>query len=78
FLDHALDPDRSGRMLYGGDFGDPANNGQTVLNGIAASDLTPRPAMFELRGIFSPICVVSDAQAAHAGRLRIRNRQSFE
>lgn len=77
FKDHALDPDGSGRYRYGGDFGDTPNDGVVLLNGIAFADGTPKPAMFEMRGIFAPIRVESDAVAARAGRLRVRNRQTF-
>jgi len=73
FTDHALDPDADGRFRYGGDFGDLPNDGVVLLNGLVFSDLRPKPALFEMRGLFSPLRIV----AADAGRLRIRNRQSF-
>jgi beta-galactosidase len=73
FLDHALDRDRDGRFRYGGDFGDEPNDGIVLLNGIVFSDLRPKPAYFEMRGIFAPVRVV----AADTRRVRIRNRQSF-
>ncbi|GIH73591.1 glycoside hydrolase family 2 TIM barrel-domain containing protein [Planobispora longispora] len=72
FKDHALDPDGDGRYRYGGDFGDEPNDGTTLLNGVVFTDLTPKPALYEARGLFSPIRVSMDG-----GRLRIRNRQSF-
>lgn len=75
--DHALDPDGDGRYRYGGDFGDEPNNGPTLLNGVTFADLTPKPALHEIRGVFSPIRIVSDADAALRGRLRLRNRQTF-
>ncbi len=77
FTEHALDPDGDGRYRYGGDFGDEPHNGPTLLNGIAFADLTPKPALYEARGIFSPVRIVSGAEEALAGRLRLRNRQTF-
>ncbi|WP_447590366.1 glycoside hydrolase family 2 TIM barrel-domain containing protein [Microbacterium lacticum] len=73
FLDHALDRDGDGRYRYGGDFGDEPNDGVVMLNGIAFSDLTPKPAMWEMRGLFAPARIV----AGEAGRVLVRNRQTF-
>lgn len=73
FTDHTLDPDGDGRYRYGGDFGDATHNGPMLANGIAFPDLTPKPAMFEARGLFSPIRATSDG----SGNIRIRNRQTF-
>ncbi|MWV51557.1 glycoside hydrolase family 2 (plasmid) [Rathayibacter sp. VKM Ac-2803] len=77
FTDHALDPDGSGRPKYGGDFGDEGHNGATMLNGIAFSDATPKPAMYEMRGIFSPVKITSDAASALEGVIRVRSRRHF-
>ncbi|WP_229276351.1 glycoside hydrolase family 2 TIM barrel-domain containing protein [Agromyces kandeliae] len=77
YLDHALDPDRSGRGRFGGDFGDEPNNGVTLLNGIAFADATPKPAMLEVRGVFSPVRIAATPEELHAGRVRLRNRQTF-
>jgi beta-galactosidase len=77
FTDHTLDPDGDGRYRYGGDFGDEPNDGATVANGIVFADLTPKPAMYEARGLFSPVRIVSDAALAATGRIRIRNRRHF-
>jgi beta-galactosidase len=77
FLDHALDPDRDGRGRYGGDFGDTPNDGYIMLNGVAFSDLTPKPAFYEMRSVFAPFRIVSGAADALAGVLRLHNRQSF-
>ncbi len=73
FLDHSLDRDHNGRFRYGGDFGDVPNDGAVVLNGLAFSDLTPKPALLEARGLFSPIRIVATRQSA----LQVQNRQSF-
>ncbi|MEV0196732.1 glycoside hydrolase family 2 TIM barrel-domain containing protein [Nonomuraea sp. NPDC050691] len=77
FKDHALDPDGDGRHRYGGDFGDEPNDGITLLNGVVFPDLTPKPALYEARGLFSPIRITSGAEEVKAGTLRIRNRQTF-
>ncbi|WP_210479455.1 glycoside hydrolase family 2 TIM barrel-domain containing protein [Naasia sp. SYSU D00948] len=77
FLDHGLDPDGDGRYRYGGDFGDQPNDGPVLLNGVAFPDLTPKPALLEARGIFSPFRITSGAQEALAGGLTIRNRQTY-
>lgn len=77
FLDHALDPEGDGRGRYGGDFGDTPNDGHVLLNGIAFSDLTPKPAMWEARAVFAPVRIASDLEEARRGILRIRNRRTF-
>lgn len=77
FLDHALDPDGDGRGRYGGDFGDEPNDGYVMLNGLAFSDLTPKPAFFEVRSVFAPFRLVSDADEALNGTVRIRSRRHF-
>ncbi|MGW0246160.1 glycoside hydrolase family 2 TIM barrel-domain containing protein [Nocardia goodfellowii] len=77
FKDHALDPDGDGKYRYGGDFGDEPNSGPTLLYGLAFPDLTPKPALQEARGLFSPVRIVSDAAQAKAGTVTLRNRQTF-
>lgn len=77
FTDHALDREGDGHYRYGGDFGDIPNNGSTVLNGVAFADLTPQPALWEARGLFSPVRIITDAAAVLNGRLRLRNRRWF-
>lgn len=77
FLDHALDPDGDGRYRYGGEFDDAGNNGATMLNGIAFADATPKPALYEARGLFSPVRVVSAAETALRGSIRVRSRRHF-
>ena len=63
FLDHALDPTATA-LPYGGDFGDKPNDGAVLLCGIAFADLTPKPALYEARGLFSPVRIESDAAEA--------------
>ncbi|WP_432246172.1 glycoside hydrolase family 2 TIM barrel-domain containing protein (plasmid) [Arthrobacter sp. G.S.26] len=75
--DHALDPEGDGHYRYGGDFGDEPNSGATLNNGIVFPDLSPKPSLFEARGIFAPVRIISDAAKALEGQIEIRNRQSF-
>jgi len=77
FMDHGLDPDGSGRLRFGGDFGEIRHDGTLCLNGLVFTDLTPQPALFEARGLFSPLKIVSDRDAALGGRLRLRSRRFF-
>jgi beta-galactosidase len=77
FMDLSLDPDGDGRLRYGGDFGDEPNNGPTLLNGIVFPDLTPQPAYWEVRAVFSPIRLVATSDGLRAGRLPMRSRLTF-
>ncbi|MFI1034260.1 glycoside hydrolase family 2 TIM barrel-domain containing protein [Streptomyces sp. NPDC020951] len=77
FKDHALDPDGDGKYRYGGDFGDAPHDGIICLNGVVFPDLTPKPALYEARGVFSPVRVVSGADEVRKGTLQLRNRQTF-
>ncbi|MDQ0538359.1 beta-galactosidase [Curtobacterium flaccumfaciens] len=77
FKDHALDVDRDRRYRYGGDFGDEPNDGPIVLNGIVFADGTPKPALYEARGLFSPVRIVSSIQDAVDGKVLLLNRQTF-
>ncbi len=77
FKDLALAPDGDGKYYYGGDFGDEPNSGPALLYGIAFADNTPKPALYEARGLFSPIRISSGAAAARAGKITVRNRQTF-
>ncbi|WP_461172727.1 DUF4981 domain-containing protein [Arthrobacter sp. Z1-9] len=75
--DHSLDPDGDAHYRYGGDFGDEPNSGAILNYGIVFPDLTPKPAVFEARGIFAPVRIISGAATARDGRLEILNRQAF-
>ena len=39
-------------MAYGGEFGDFPNDGMFCMNGIMMSDLTPKPAYYEVRKVY--------------------------
>ncbi|WP_243063960.1 glycoside hydrolase family 2 TIM barrel-domain containing protein [Humibacter sp. RRB41] len=75
--DHGLDPDGDGHYRYGGDFGDDPNDGNFCIDGLLFPDGSPHPAIWEVRRVFSPVEIVSDADAALAGTVRLLNRQTF-
>ncbi|WP_200807960.1 glycoside hydrolase family 2 TIM barrel-domain containing protein [Demequina sp. NBRC 110056] len=75
--DHSLDPDGDGRYRYGGDFGDVPNDGAVLNNGIVLPDLTPKPALLEAAGIFSPLRLESSAREILTGTVTVRNRGTF-
>ncbi|MCL1898908.1 MAG: DUF4981 domain-containing protein [Promicromonosporaceae bacterium] len=77
FMDHALDPDGSGRSKYGGDFGDTPNDGTWALNGLVFANLDPKPALFEAQALWSPLAVLSGPEELAQGRVRLRNRWAF-
>lgn len=77
FKDHGLDPDGDGRLRHGDDFGTAPNDNVVILNGIVDSDGNPRPAMYEARGIFSPVRIVSTSADAKEGAIRLKNRLHF-
>ncbi|GAB3390849.1 glycoside hydrolase family 2 TIM barrel-domain containing protein [Humibacter soli] len=78
--DHGLDPEGDGRYRYGGDFAglDAAqNDGNFCIDGLLFPDGSPHPAIWEVRRVFSPVEIVSDADSARRGVLRLLNRQTF-
>ncbi|MCF2531116.1 glycoside hydrolase family 2 TIM barrel-domain containing protein [Yinghuangia soli] len=77
FADHGLDPDGDGRFRYGGDFDDHPNDGTMCINGVVFADGTPQPAFHEARHLFAPVRVVSGADEARRGQVRLRNRLTF-
>lgn len=69
-----LQKDENGKEFYayGGDFGDEPNSGTFCLNGIIASDRTPKPATYECKKVNQPIVIsVIDAKE---GAFEILNR----
>jgi beta-galactosidase len=75
--DHGLDPDGDGTYRYGGDFGHALNDGNFCIDGLLFPDGSPHPAIFEVRRVFSPVEIVSDAPEARVGKVRLLNRQTF-
>ncbi len=59
-------------LAYGGDFGDTPNSGSFCLNGIIASDRTPKPEIFECKKVNQPV-VISEIDAKN-GDFKILNR----
>lgn len=59
-------------LAYGGDFGDTPNSGSFCLNGIIASDRTPKPEIFEAKKVNQPV-VISKIDAKN-GDFKILNR----
>lgn len=72
-----LEQDENGRPYYavGGDYGDKVNAGNFCLNGIIASDRTPKPQIEECKYIYQPITF--EAIDLAKGKIRIKNRQWF-
>ncbi len=78
--DHGLEqrlPDGTLRYAYGGDFGDVPNDGTFVLDGITFPDRAPKPGVWELKHLASPIRLVSGADAARRGTVVLENRDCF-
>ena len=73
---YAYDKDTRERyMAYGGDFGDAPNDGTFVMNGLLFSDLTPKPAYYEVRKVYQNVAVkVLDTLA---GKIEIFNKNYF-
>ncbi|WP_298502520.1 glycoside hydrolase family 2 TIM barrel-domain containing protein [uncultured Maribacter sp.] len=69
-----LKKDENGKeyIAYGGDFGDTPNDGSFCLNGIIASDRTPKPGIFECKKVNQPV-VIQTSNAIN-GKFTIRNR----
>ncbi|MDE5417532.1 DUF4981 domain-containing protein [Labilibaculum sp. DW002] len=69
--------DENGKPYYavGGDYGDTINAGNFCLNGIIASDRTPKPEIEECKYVYQP--VTFKAVNLDQGLIRIRNRQWF-
>ncbi|MFD1769510.1 glycoside hydrolase family 2 TIM barrel-domain containing protein [Sphingobacterium suaedae] len=62
-------------VAYGGDFGDRPNDGTFVMNGLIFSDLTPKPAYYEVRKVYQNVGV--KALDMRAGNVEIFNKNYF-
>lgn len=62
---------------YGGDYGDIPNDGNFCLNGIVAPDQTPKPALWECKYVFQPVCFEATREELERGIIRIKNRYCF-
>ena len=69
-----LKKDEKGKefFAYGGDFGDKPNDGSFCINGIIASDRTPKPATYECKKVNQPV-LISEINALN-GEFEILNR----
>ncbi|MEW4922824.1 glycoside hydrolase family 2 TIM barrel-domain containing protein [Algibacter sp. 2305UL17-15] len=69
-----LTKDENGKefIAYGGDFGDKPNDNSFCLNGIIASDRTPKPATYECKKVNQPVAISTDD--AKSGDFQILNR----
>ncbi len=63
-------------LAYGGDFGDTPNDGNFCLNGIVASDRTPKPQTWECKYLFQPVAF--EAVSLAEGKVRLVNRFHFQ
>ncbi|KAA1261131.1 Beta-galactosidase [Rubripirellula obstinata] len=62
-------------LAYGGDFGDTPNDSNFCLNGVIASDRSPKPQTWECKYVFQPFAV--EAEDLQAGKIRLFNRFNF-
>ena len=62
-------------FAYGGDFGDEPNLKNFCINGIIASDRTPKPQIWECKYVFQPIKFTSID--LNEGIINIKNRFNF-
>ena len=71
------DPKTGVRYLaYGGDFGDPPNDGQFVMNGIVFGDPEPKPQYYEVKKVYQHIGV--KAIDTEKGVFEIFNKYYFK
>jgi beta-galactosidase len=78
--DHGLEqrlPDGTVRSAYGGDFGDEPNDGTFVTDGVTFPDRSPKPGLWELKQIASPLRLVSGVDEARRGAVVLENRGFF-
>jgi beta-galactosidase len=69
--------DGTERLAYGGDFGDEPNDGTFVCDGVTFPNRSPKPGLWELKQIASPLRVVSGADEARRGVVTLENRGFF-
>ena len=79
--DHGLEqqlPDGSTRWAYGGDFGETPNDGDFCVDGLNWPDRTPKPAMWEVHALASPVRVaLGGAERVRDGIVKLENRRWF-
>jgi len=62
-------------LAYGGDYGDTPNDSNFCINGIVASDRSPKPALWECKKVFQPIEV--EAVDLEKLQFKVINRHHF-
>lgn len=69
-----LRKDENGKAFYayGGSYGDTPNDGSFCINGIIASDRTPKPEIYECKKVNQPVVISS--KDAKSGTFEILNR----
>lgn len=57
WLEHGIQVDTTAGTVtrYGGDFGEPLHDGNDVIDGLVATDRTPRAQLADLAAVFSPL-----------------------
>jgi beta-galactosidase len=76
WCDHALrriDADGVRVLAYGGDFGETANDGAFVCDGLVSADREPHPLLAELAALTQPV----DVEWAGEGFVSVTNRRWF-
>jgi len=78
FWDHGITqtlPDGTIRAAYGGDFGEERHDGSFCCDGMFWADRTPKPAMYEMKAIASPLEIT--AKSLLTGKFTVFNRNFF-
>ena len=71
WADHAI-RSSSGRLLYGGDFGERKHHGNLCADGLISPDRVPHSALAELKEAYAPVHLEWEP-----GILRLENRYAF-
>ena len=72
-----LKKDENGKefFAYGGDFGDEPNSNNFCMNGVIASDRSPKPQTYEAKYVMQPIWIT--AVNLEKGQVRLLNRFGY-
>lgn len=73
---YLTDPQTGERFLaFGGDFGDRPTDGQFVMNGLLFGDMTPKPQLSEVKGVYQNVAFSPVDNAP--GKVRLFNKNYF-
>jgi len=78
FWDHGITqtlPDGTIRSAYGGDFGEERHDGSFCCDGMFWADRTPKPAMYEMKAIASPLEI--STKNPISGKFTVFNKNFF-